>query len=220
MKYIFISDLIQFVVSLNVFIYGFKHFFKKGKALYLQIITFVFASNAIACLCNICQIVTIKEIYNGFNISYLSQMSCFLALLTANFGQIDGILDDGSNSMRKSRIIALLAPFTCLLILVPNLYQEKTLIFKISYIVMWIPAILSSYYNLKHFLIPDMGFGFVKAIRPYNLMAVIYTFLKLIYLTIMGINPSVILIILSTLIAIVDIILIVSVKKGVEKWTI
>ena len=220
MKYLFISELIQFIVSLSVFIYGFKHFFKKGKALYLQIITFVFASNAIACLCNICQILTVKEIYNGFNIAYLSQMSCFLALLTANFGQIDGLLDDGSKSMRKSRILALIAPIICILILIFNLQQDKTLIFKISYSVMWIPAILSSYYNLKHFLIPDMGFGFVKAIRPYNLMAVIYTLLKLIYLTFISINHSIILIVLSSLIAMVDIILIVSVKKGVEKWTV
>ena len=47
----------------------------------------------------------------------------------------------------------------------------------------WIPAIFAVYFNLKHAFIPDLDFGFVKAIMPYNVWVLCLGFAELICLT-------------------------------------
>ena len=88
---------------------------------------------------------------------------------------------------------------------------------------MWLAAMCSSYYNFKHVIISDLGYGFVKAIRPYNICALILTFAELI-LHILWANADdfgfVIIAIVSALFSVMCAVTMVALKRGVEAWKI
>lgn len=71
--------------------------------------------------------------------------------------------------MRSARIIALIAPLFAVLLYIPNaVIEEVAISTKAVYALVWIPAIFSVYFNLKHAIIPDLDFGFIKAIPICN----------------------------------------------------
>ena len=219
----FVADIVPFLASLGTFIYGVKHFFKKGKAYYLQIVTMAFGCYAMGSLYYLCQSITAEEVPEGFTAAYLGRIGFFLFLFTANFGQMDGLLDDRTPAFKKFRYIALIAPIAVALLYVPCILTDMLLSTKISLVFMWIAAMCSSYYNFKHAIISDLGYGFVKAIRPYNICALILTFAELI-LHILWANADdfgfVIIAVISALFSIMCAVTMVALKRGVEKWKI
>ena len=91
---------------------------------------------------------------------------------------------------------------------------------KVTYLLVWLPAIFSVYYNLKHAIIPNLDFGFIKAIKPYNILAVCLGFAELICLTAWSYLYNTQLVIASVIFAILCVALMVAAKKGAEKWTL
>jgi hypothetical protein len=95
---------------------------------------------------------------------------------------------------------------------------------KVAFALVWMCALMSSYYNLKHAIIDDCGFGFAKAIRPYNISAVVLTFIELPQLVLWAyydIDYGFIMIAgTSLLFCIGAVIMMINLKKGVEAWTI
>lgn len=219
----FVADIVPFLASLGTFIYGVKHFFKKGKAYYLQIVTMAFGCYAMGSLYYLCQSITAEEVPEGFTAAYLGRIGFFLFLFTANFGQMDGLLDDRTPAFKKFRYIALIAPIAVALLYVPCILTDMLMSTKISLVFMWLAAMCSSYYNFKHAIISDLGYGFVKAIRPYNICALILTFAELI-LHILWANADdfgfVIIAVISALFSVMCAVTMVALKRGVEKWKI
>ena len=219
----FVADIVPFLASLGTFIYGVKHFFKKGKAYYLQIVTMAFGCYAMGSLYYLCQSITAEEVPEGFTAAYLGRIGFFLFLFTANFGQMDGLLDDRTPAFKKFRYIALIAPIAVALLYVPCILTDMLISTKISLVFMWLAAMCSSYYNFKHAIISDLGYGFVKAIRPYNICALILTFAELI-LHILWANADdfgfVIIAVISALFSVMCAVTMVALKRGEEKWKI
>lgn len=219
----FVADIVPFLASLGTFIYGVKHFFKKGKAYYLQIVTMAFGCYAMGSLYYLCQSITAEEVPEGFTAAYLGRIGFFLFLFTANFGQMDGLLDDRTPAFKKFRCLALLAPVAVAMLYVPCILTDMLISTKISLVFMWFAAMCSSYYNFKHAIISDLGYGFVKAIRPYNICALILTFAELI-LHILWANADdfgfVIIAIVSALFSVMCAVTMVALKRGVEAWKI
>lgn len=219
----FVADFVPFLASLGTFIYGVKHFFKKGKAYYLQIVTMAFGCYAMGSLYYLCQSITAEEVPEGFTAAYLGRIGFFLFLFTANFGQMDGLLDDRTPAFKNFRYIALIAPIAVALLYVPCILTDMLISTKISLVFMWLAAMCSSYYNFKHAIISDLGYGFVKAIRPYNICALILTFAELI-LHILWANADdfgfVIIAVISALFSVMCAVTMVALKRGVEKWKI
>lgn len=219
-----LSDVIIVISMGLIILYGVKHFFKKGKAFYARLITLGMGCYATGTLYHLCQTVTSDDVAEGFTATYLGKMGFFLFLFTANYGQMDGLLDDGNVRFKKSRYIALAAPIAAALLFIPCLIVEMPFYTKLSFALIWICAIFSLYYNFKHAIIDDCGFGFVKAIRPYNASAVALTFIELVQLVLWSyydIDAGFILIaITSTLFSIMAVITIINLKRGIEAWTI
>ena len=219
----FVADIVPFLASLGTFIYGVKNFFKKGKAYYLQIVTMAFGCYAMGSFYHLCQSITTEEVVDGFTAAYLGRIGFFLFLFTANFGQMDGLLDDRTPTFKRFRYLALLAPVAVALLYVPCILTDMLISTKISLVFMWLAAMCSSYYNFKHAIISDLGYGFVKAIRPYNICALILTFAELI-LHILWANADdfgfVIIAIVSALFSAMCAVTMVALKRGVEKWKI
>ena len=217
-----IAEIVPLLASLGTFIYGVKNFFKKGKAYYLQIVTMAFGCYAMGSFYHLCQSITTEEVVDGFTAAYLGRIGFCLFLFTANFGQMDGLLDDRTPKMKKFRYIALIAPAVAALLYLPCAFTEMPVSTKITLALVWISAICSSYYNFKHAIISDLGYGFVKAIRPYNICALILTFTELI-MQVFWANYDidfgfVIIAAISVVFSVMSAVTIVALRRGVEAW--
>ena len=216
-----IAELLPLFATLFSFIYGINKFFKKGKPLFLQSITMAMGCHTLGSIYHICQTLTTETVFEGFTPAYLGRIGFFLFLITASYGHMDRIVDDGSKQIKPSRYIALIAPVLALLLFLPNAIMEdlptKT---KIAVSLVWLPALIAVYYNLKHAIIPDFDFGFIKAIKPYNILATCLGFAELLCLTAWDYLYNTQLIIASLVFAILCVTMMLVAKKGAEKWTI
>ena len=211
--------MVPLSATLFSFIYGVSKFFKKGKPLFLQSITMAMGAHALGSIYHLCQILTTETVLVGFTPAYLGRIGFFLFFIAASYGQMDRIVDDGSKKIRPTRCIALIAPLCAILLYLPNGLMEKLpLPTKITVALVWVPAIFSVYYNLKHAIIPDFDFGFIKAIKPYNILAVCFGFAELLRLTAWSYLYSTQLVITSVIFAVLCVALIFAAKKGAEKW--
>ena len=144
----------------------------------------------------------------------------FNEIVQASVGYMDGLLDDGSAPMKKCRYIALLGPLVAIVLWIPNMLTDEELKIKIIYTLLWIPATFSSYYNLKHAIIPDMGFGFVRAIRPFNIAALSFTYLQLIHLTLWSYCDWLPLLISGIVFGSSCLAMVITTDRGVKKWVL
>ena len=218
---LWIAELAPLSATLFSLIYGLKHFFKKGKPLCLQSITMAMASHALGSIYHLCQTLTSETMVEGFTPAYLGRIGFFLFILTASYGQLDRIVDDGSAKMRRARILALIAPILAALLYIPNTFFDVVPIAtKVVYAFVWIPAIISVYFNLKHAIIPDLDFGFIKAIKPYNIVVLLLSFSELLCLTAWYYYDLVLLAITAIVFGVLSVCTMFFARKGVEKWTI
>ena len=216
-----IAELVPLCATLFSFIYGIIHFFKKGKPLFLQSITMAMGSHALGSIYHVCQTLTTETVIEGFTPAYLGRIGFFLFFIAASYGQMDRIVDDGSKKLRPARFIALLAPLCAILLYLPNgLMEDLSLATKIAVLLVWLPAIFSVYYNLKHAIIPNFDFGFIKAIKPYNILAVCLGFAELLCLTAWDYLYNTQLVISTIIFAVLCVALMIAAKKGAERWTI
>ena len=216
-----ISLLIPLFATLYSFVYGAHHFFQKRKPLCMQTLTMAMGSHALGSIYQLCLTLTNGAVFEGFTPAYLGRIGFFLFFLAATYGQLDKIVDDGSVNMRRARILALIAPLCAALLYIPNAIVEDVPVgTKIAYAIVWIPAVFSLYFNLKHAIIPDLDFGFIKAIKPYNIFAVCLGFSELLCLTAWNYLDNVFMLITASAFGILCVCTMVAAKKGVEKWTI
>lgn len=216
-----IAEFVPLCAALFSLIYGLKHFFKKGKPLFLQTITMAMGSHALGSIYHLCQTLTSDVLIEGFTPAYLGRIGFFLFFLTASYGQMDRIVDDGSSKMKPSRWTALIAPICAALLYIPNCtIEEVSLQTKIVYGFVWAPALIAVYFNLKHAMIPDMDFGFIKAIKPYNIFAFLLCFSELVCLTAWDYYAMVPLAVSAVVFGVLCVCTMVAAKKGADQWTI
>ena len=217
---IWIAELVPLLATLISVVYGFIHFFKKGRPIFLQSITMAMLSYTLSSLYHMCLTLTSDNVVDGFTPAYLGRIGFFMFLITASYGQLDKIVDDGSRKMRPARCMALIAPACAVILYVFNIVTDSPVSTKISYTLAWIPALFSLYFNLKHAIIPDCDFGFIKAIRLYNVFALALVSAELICLTAWNYFSGIILAVMSVVFGILCIGTMIAAKKGVERWTV
>ena len=216
-----IAELVPLAATLFSLCYGLKHFFKKGKPLFLQSLTMAMASHTLGSIYHLCQTLTSDIVVEGFTPAYLGRIGFFLFLITASYGQLDRIVDDGSPKMRPAKAIALLASLAVILLFIPNAKVHDTpTITKVVYAFVWLPAMVSVYFNLKHAVIPNLDFGFIKSIKTYNVLVLMLSFSELLALSAWNFYFATQLAVTAILFAVLCVATIIAAKKGVEQWTI
>lgn len=216
-----IGELVPLTATMFSFIYGLNHFFRKGRPLFLQSLTMAMGCYALGSVYHLCQTLTTETVLEGFTPAYLGRIGFFLFLITASYGQMDRIIDDGSKKIKPYRYIALIAPLLAILLYIPNaIIIEMPIQTKIAVLLVWLPAVVAVYYNVKHAIIPNLDFGFIKAIKPYNILAACLGFAELLCLTAWDYFNDTLLVISSFAFAIFCVVLMYAAKKGAEKWTI
>ena len=215
-----LGDGVVVLLSIVALCHGFYMLISKKLPLYFQLIMASVSCLLLGYLFDVCDYIVNGVAVEGYMIGYLGSIGSFLFLLAASIGYMDGLVDDGTAPMKKCRYIAWIGPVLAVALWIPNMYADISLTLKIVYTFLWIPATCSSYYNLKHALIPDMGFGFVKAIRPFNIAALSFTYLQLLHLTLWNFCDWIPLLISGTVFGFSCIIMVVMANRGVKKWVL
>ena len=176
MKLYLIANIIGFVCSLFGFIYGGLKFFRPRQALYAQMITLALGCCAFGRLFYIVRLLSSGFITGSVQLGFFGVVGSFMFFFSSNFGTLDSLLDDRTKEFRKYRVISFIAPaiFIALYVLL-FLIADISLMWKILGAVLTVFAAMSTYFNLKHLIFPDVEFGVVKCLRPYNMLVLIYS---------------------------------------------
>jgi len=220
MKIDLIMNLWIFICSLAGSIYGLHNFFKEKKALYLKMITCGIMCMMFARLFQVISLITQGDLNQGFHIGMLGIIGTFMFLFSANYGQMDGLVDDRTNKYRTTRITSLIAPALLFLTYIFFINKVDNLELKIIQGIITLFMMQCSYYSFKHIIIYDVELGIIKSIRKYNILVLIYTFLNMFEVIGLYANIEPLYIISCILIGIITLILLPVLKEGVDKWKI
>ena len=202
------------------FVYGLVRFFRKKSALYLRMIIFGVGCSMLGRLFETLQLFVNGQLSSGFHVGMLGIVGSFLFFFTANYGQMDSIVDDGSKQFRKYRLIGMLSPLGIavlyIILLVIKGISESTIVLGVQSTVI----ALASYYHLKHLTIQDVDYGLIRSIRSYNLIALIYAYLCMAEMITENIAlPPICNSIVLGLQCAAMLTLIPVLERGVKKWT-
>lgn len=169
-KLIIIAQIVLLIGTLSAFIIGVAKYFKKRKPLFLQIITSALGCAALGQISFLIKQLIGQENGSGFQVSVLGLVGCYFFFFSASFGQIDGLGDSKDKELRKYRLISLSAPLAIAasyyFVVVGNFEITETVINGILFALLAV----TSYFNLKHLILPDVDGGILKSIRSYNLV--------------------------------------------------
>lgn len=219
MKLILIANIIICVCAFIGFIYGMIKFFRPKKAVYAQMITLAVGCVAFGRLYQVVRLVTGGDMFNGFQLGVFGVIGSLLFLFSANFGTMDSLADDRSKKFIKYRIIAFAAPVVALILYILFIFfTDLPRSVKVASALVTVFVMQASYFHLKHLIFPDVDFGVIKCLKPYNLLALIYTFLCLAEMIVIGLGNEIGILIAGVLIGAVQIGVVISVEKGMKKW--
>ena len=214
-----IFGLASFLVAAFAFGFGAAQLFKKKKPMYFQILVCAAGCFAIQQLSYVVNIWC--DVTEAVSIGMLGIFGCNFFLLSANYGTLDKIVDDGKGSGR-ARAGAVIAPVvTAVLALLAFLaWREKDLFCAVTWLVMLLPALPASYFNLKHILLPIDPFEFLKATRACNFAALVFYAVTAAYAICSASAGSTVSGVLSLAMSASVLGLSLSAVKGVGKWGI
>ena len=168
-----IFALASFLIAAFAFGYGAAKLFKKKKPMYLKLLVCAagcFAIQQLSYVVNIWCGVT-----QAVSIGMLGIFGCSFFLFSANYGTLDKVVDDGEGS-KKARADAVIAPVIMAVLAVAAFlaWKDKDMFCAVMWLVMLLPALPASYFNLKHILLPMDPFEFLRATRPCNIAALTF----------------------------------------------
>ncbi len=169
------ANIIVCVFAFAALIYGATEFIKPKKALYGKMITLAMLCIVFSRLSNIVRIMTQGNLYDSFQLGFLGGIGSFLFFFSSNFGTIDTMADDGSREYLKYRLIGLIAPVVTICVYFVLFWLgDVSVLWKVQGGMLMVCVAPCSYYHLKHLILPDVDFGIVKSLRPYNFFALMY----------------------------------------------
>lgn len=166
-----IYGVASFVVAAAAFWLGAIKLFGTKKPLYMKLLVC-----AAGCFMLEQQLLLINlwcGVKEMFSIGMLGILGCNCFLLSANYGTLDKVVDDGSKKNRMAKLIANIAPITVAILCfnVFLVWKDKDIICAVMWLLMLLPAVPASYFNLKHILLPVDDLGILKATRFCNISA-------------------------------------------------
>ena len=221
MNLILIANIIICVCAFAGFIYGIVKFFKPKKAVYLQMIALAVGCVAFGRLYQVVRLLTGGDMFNGFQLGVFGVIGSLMFLFSANYGAMDSLADDKSKEFKKYRLISFAAPAAALILYILFiLLTDLPGSVKIASALVTLFVMHASYYHLKHLVFPDVDYGVIKCLKPYNLLALIYTFLCLAEMIVIGLGNEIGILTVGVLIGAIQIGVVISVERGMKKWTI
>ena len=221
MDLLLIANIVVCICAFFGFIYGGILFFRPKKALYAQMITLAMGVIGFGRLFLVCRILTGGEITETFQLGFVGMFASFLFFFSANYGAVDSLIDDSVNRSTWSRLVPFLAPLAAIILyIVFFIVRDTSLMWRIFGAMLTLNIALSTYFNLKHLLSPDIDKGVVTCLRPYNLLALIYAASVLVECIGLSSGNDVLAFVAGLISAISIILIIPLIERGVKRWLI
>ena len=215
-----ISNLFVCVCALFSFIYGITQFFKPKKAIYAQMIVLGVGCIAFGRLYQVVRLLTGGDILNEFQLGILGVIGSLMFFFSANFGAIDSLADDKSKKYSKYRLIAFAAPLAALALYIGFLlFLGAPRLWKIIGAVVTFFIMQTTYFNLKHLIFPDVDYGVINCLKPYNAAVLFYALFCIADIIAMSRESEIAVAIVSAEIGITVLLITLLLAKGVKKWT-
>ena len=215
-----IYGVASFVIAAVAFWFGAVKLFTRKKPFYMKLLVC-----AAGCFMLEQQLLLINlwcGVHEVFSIGMLGILGCNYFLLSANYGTLDKIVDDRAIENRPARLLAIIAPVIIALLCLNAFFawRDKDIICDILWMLMLLPAIPASYFNLKHILLPEDPGGFLRATRNSNISALILYVIMTFFVRCSATDNSRLEGILSLLMSLAVLGITISAVKGAKKWGI
>ena len=200
-------------------IYGAVHFLTKRNALYLQMIACGTGCQMFARLFSVVYMALCGKLHREFNIGMLGIVGSFLFILSANYGQMDSLVDDGDPSLRPTRLKALAVPMVMLAVYVFFCFAESAVGLRLAVGLIAAFIVPTAYYNFKHIIIFDVEEGIIEGLRKYNILALAYGFLVLLEYVFGYLGYRWLYVAACIGVGAVTVAMMPALKRGLEEWT-
>ena len=215
-----LSNLFVCVCAYVSFIYGTIKFFRPKKALYVQMITLAVGCTAFGNLYQVIRLLTVGDIFNEFQLGLLGTIGSLSFLFSANYGVMDSLADDGTKRFLKYRLISLALPAVeFALYAFFFLRGSFPPLIKVTAGVITLFAAGTSYFNLKHLIMPDVDFGVIKCLKLYNLLALIFAFFCIVEISAYAFDNEAAAVSADLVTGVVMLLMTPVVERGLKKWT-
>lgn len=214
----FIAQQVSFIGALIGFLYGINKVWVEKKPMYVKIVVMAVGCAMLARLFNVSVLLTEGAIRDDFSVGNLGVGGTFLGLLSANFGQIDGLVDDHTDAMKKYRIIPVFGSAVVAAAIIPLMRSGLSTGCKICYVIGILIMGMAVYYHVKHLIIPDVSFGITDSIKSYNLLALVYAMLSIGEMIAFAFSYRILYMVCGLLMGIVITLLMIALERGVSRW--
>ena len=215
-----IYGIVSFVVAAAAFWLGAIKLFGTKSPLYMKLLVC-----AAGCFMLEQQLLLINlwcGVKEMFSIGMLGILGCNCFLLSANYGTLDKVVDDGSKQNRTAKLLAVIASvvvaIACINVFIA--WKDKDIICAVMWVLMLLPAIPASYFNLKHILLPADDFGFLRATRFCNISALVLYIVMAAFAACSASESSRLVGIFSCLMSLAVLGITISAIRGAKKWGI
>ncbi len=220
MKIIIVINLYLFICACAGLVYGLAAMYKKKRPLYFKLMIFPIACLTFSRVFYLTTLLCYGKLPDTFNIGFLGFAAFFLFLYLPNVGPIDGLLDESDKGFIKYKLIALIIPVVELAIAVVAYFCcNVTISVRISFVVLSALAGFAGYFNLKHFLVPDVEGGIIRSLRQFNLVCILSEIFTLAEVAFYCFDLQVPKIIAEIFLGILYVVFPLFLNKGTNKWT-
>lgn len=214
-----IFEVLSFLIAGISFIWGVLVLFRKKRPMYFRL--FVFAAGCFTLYLLSYVVSRWCGIAPAASIGAFGIFGAEFFLLSANYGTLDKLVDDGRNT-KKARRLSWIAPLVIAALAVAEFFAflKEDIFTAEMWVVIAIPAMAASYFNLKHLLLPPDDFGLLRATRWCNVIALIFYVLTAAYVIVSSTARTVLSGLHLVLMSLSVLGMTVSAIKGSEKWEI
>lgn len=199
------------------FFSGFRYL-KNRKTLYASMIVLGVGCILLGRLFQCVRLLTGGSITDTFQVGILGTMGAFSFFFSSNYGQFDSLVDNGSGTFLKYRLISLIAPVCVAAMYAQVVFSPAKTPFKIGCGLACVVIAAACYFHLKHLLIPDADYGIVRCLRQYNATALCLAVLSVLELVAMAHGIEWLLIASGIGLGAVSLLLIPTMDRGVKAW--
>ena len=212
--------IVSLLIAVPAFALGAAKLFKKKTPLYWQLYVCAAGcfmlrqlSEAVNALCGVS---------GNIGVGMLGFFGCNFFLLSANYGTLDRVVDDGGAENRMARRLALLAPvlMAALAALTFLAWRGSDPVCGVLWVVLLLPVLPASYFNLKHLLLPLDPFELLRATKGCNLAALCFYLLSAGYGAAAGMGRTALAGVLSAALSASMLCLVIAAIRGAKQWTI
>lgn len=193
---------------------GLRGILKKKKTLFLQILLAALICNLLIQAFAFCNRLAFET--NGLDtiIGMLSSVGFMMFLFSADYGALDSLADSHTKELRKYRIAALVVAALVLAGTISAYFLRQSL----SGLLVGLAMAPAAYIAFKQCIIPDIAVGFVRVMRPYNVVVLGIIGCQLVLLFVPSDLYAVPAGLLETAKQLLILFLMPTATKGVEKW--